>query len=290
MHPTAPTRRSRPQRARPHARSRLAALAVIGAVLLSTAACLPVPPRTVQVSLIGDSLSTQAAPSFLSDLHGVTNAVVSTTYNSYPGTAPCDWLTAQGGRPTVAQLAAAHPDVAVLEFVGNNSTPCIAAASASPGGVAGQYAADLTTIVHAFLAAGTPHVIVVGGSTIAPTAVFDPEAVNGRIKQAAHDLVSTAGDARVTWVDAGASVESPTGGYVATLPCTSGEIFFQLCSGPVIGGVTQESVRALDGIHLCQPGAFFNCAGYSSGAARFAGTEVGAIDALYGLAPRPIVP
>ena len=246
-------------------------------------------PTTLHVTVLGDSLSTQAAASFLGDMGGVTTATVSTTYASFPGTAPCDWFTAESGRPTVAQLAAARPDVAVIEFAGNSGMPCIAAANATPTGVATQYTRDLTTTIAAFLAAGTAHVLVVGAPTIAPSAVFDPEAISGLIKATEHALVATLANPAVTFVDAGAAVEGPGGSFTATLPCTSGELFFQLCAGPVVAGVTQETVRAGDGIHLCDPNMFFLCTGYSSGAARFAGAEARAVDQLYGLAPLPLV-
>ncbi len=248
-------------------------------------------PAPVKVAVFGDSLTTQSFPMLATDLSFVGPTALDVQNDSFPGTAPCDWQTPTDGRPSMSQVESSfHPDVVVLEFVGNNGTSCInGAGSAGPIPMAWQYATDLGQAITMFEAAGVSHIIVVGGPAIAPSANFSPAAIQGWIRFFEWAITVVANTPRVTWIDGGASVDQFMGGYTSTLPCAGIERWFGLCVGlPSMFGPA-EPVRADDGIHLCDPGPFFNCTSYSSGAWRFAGDEARAIEALYGLGPAPLL-
>lgn len=248
-------------------------------------------PSSVRVAVFGDSLTTQSFPMLATDLGFVTNTTLDVQNDSFPGTAPCDWLTSEDGRPSMSQVAQTfQPNVVVLEFVGNDGTSCISgSANQGPEAMAWQYVDDLATAIRMFLQAGAAHVIVVGGPTIAPTANFSPAAIDGYIRFFEWALVQVADTPSVTWADAGSSVDEFMGAYTPTLPCASIEDLFGLCAGLTSAFGPEEPVRASDGIHLCDPGPFFNCTSYSSGAWRFAGAEARAIEATYGLGPAPLL-
>jgi hypothetical protein len=208
------------------------------------------------VVLFGDSLSAQAAPYFdwLIDVSGAT-----ASNHVFGGTAVCDWL------PTMRQVAATHPEAAVLEFSGNTFTSCMAGCSPETSSAVTKYCSDLSTAIDAFVAAGTRVFLI--GTPISYTAWIDHDPHWDDLNQAvaalaAHDSPD------VTFVNAGLAVEGPNGAFTWTLPCLGSEP----CDGPIVAGVRSNVVRAPDGAHLCAPvaGIGLGCSGYGSGAFRFA--------------------
>jgi lysophospholipase L1-like esterase/ribosomal protein L24E len=245
-------------------------------------------PRTLHLVAIGDSLTTQSASYLAADVAQLSATPVNLTADDFPGTAPCDWLTRTQGRPSIDDIAATHPDIVTIEFVGNDVTSCAAPAQAN-GTLVTQYTNDLSTIIAKLLAAGVSHVIVIGPPALAPTAQFTPAAVSGQIFTAESALANSSPSPAVSFLDAGRAVETPTGAFTQTLPCLSFEIAQHLCAAIPAGPPTYENVRAPDGIHFCVSGPYFTCTGYASGAARFSGAIVAGIDAIYGLTPLPAV-
>ena len=93
----------------------VAAIVVVAVAVLVVDAFLT--PRPTRIALYGDSLSMQSAQDFqfLAVESGKT-----TLLGGYGGIAPCDVLPRLDGDAT-----SWHPDVAVLEFVGDDLTPCM---------------------------------------------------------------------------------------------------------------------------------------------------------------------
>jgi hypothetical protein len=213
----------------------LAALAVLSAltacvpIVLSAQASspspsTPAPPRGQgPVLMYGDSLLESASPYVRS-----TDQV-----RALGGTALCDWAD------NMAKAAALEqPSVLVVEFVGNNLTPCMDGYD-TPSQVRAKYDADATALKERVDAP----VLWVG----------PPEFRNGP--------PPTKGlfDSEPLFVDAGAAVLDD-GTYAERLSCLRDE-------GPSRGCSADDriSVRASDGVHFGTVGS-----SYLSGARRFA--------------------
>lgn len=174
------------------------------------------------VIMYGDSLLVQASP-YLSSTDEV---------RAYGGTALCDWVD------KIAQASAVEqPSVLVLEFVGNDLTPCMQGYT-TPDQVRAKYEADMTRLKRRV---DTP-ILWVGP----PKFRDQPPAALG--------LYSS----QPEFVDAGESVLA-NGMYTDTLPCLPDEGRLQGC---VNGRIR---VRAPDGVHFANDGS-----GYSAGGRRFA--------------------
>ena len=174
------------------------------------------------VLMYGDSLLEQATPYLRS-----TDEV-----RAYGGTALCDWVD------KIAQAATAEqPSVLVLEFVGNDLTPCMQGYT-TPDEVRAKYEADMARLKRRV---DTP-ILWVG-----PPAFRDET-------PAGLGLYSS----EPRFVDAGQSVLA-NGVYTDTLPCLPDEGWVQGC---VNGRIR---VRAPDGAHFAKSGS-----GYSAGGRRFA--------------------
>jgi hypothetical protein len=208
----------------------LAALGVLGAL----AACEPIkpppPPPQGGVIMYGDSLLEASAPYVRS----------TTQLRGFGGTALCDWLE---NIATAAETE--RPDVIVVEFVGNNLTPCMSGYTTTAQ-ISAKYAADAAELKERvdvpILWVGPP----LFRSGPPPTwSLFDAEP---------------------RFVDAGRTVLD-NGAYTDTLPCLPDEGSAQGCENGRI------AVRAADGAHFGT-----SAPGYSSGARRFAE----AIDAAVG--------
>jgi hypothetical protein len=105
------------------------------------------------------------------------------------------------------------------------------------------------------------NVVLVGQAQRGPAAGDGPSGlmvVRG-LNDIYRDLATNEG---VSFVDAGATVETVDGEFTITLPCTEGEV---RC-GP--GG--RNPVRSDDGVHLCPGRSPSPCSVYASGAFRFA--------------------
>jgi hypothetical protein len=216
------------------------------------------------VAVFGDSLANQAAPYYRTLIHGT--SVTWLSYNSYGGTAICDWL------PAMRRIAAGdHPDAVEIEFSGNAFTPCMTGAYPPSTAFYAKYRADAETAVRIFLSVGA-RVILIG----APITRSQQGSPNWETLDSEYAQIAKADPRRVTYVDAGAVVEGPGHRYVQTLPCLAHES----CSGPVVDGVRSNVVRSPDGVHFCPiVSGTGRCPVYSSGAFRFADAMVKALRA-----------
>jgi hypothetical protein len=214
-----------------------------------------------RVVLFGDSLSGEAQP-YYTKLMAATGQTV-LVYDSFGGTAVCDWL------PTMRRVEATiHPNAVELEFSGNALTPCMDGIKPDTAAYYRKYKADTEAAIKIFVPAGA-HVYLIG-APISRSEKSDPnwqDAVNRQYADIAHS-----DPIHLTYVDAGAAVETPSHTYAQTLPCLP----LEPCIGPVVDGVPSNIVRSPDGVHFCpvssgnRAGIVGGCASYSSGAFRYA--------------------
>jgi hypothetical protein len=182
--------------------------------------------------------------------------------NTYGGTATCDWLS------RMATAAVEHPQAAVLVFSGNALTPCMDRVTVRSARYYDLYTTDTEKAIRIFSAVGA-HVFLVG-TPINRSSVTGWDRLDDIYRRLAQ-----ANPLAVTYVDAGAAVESASGGFTWQLPCLSVE--------PSCGPKGTNVVRAPDGGHFCPDGAPSThgvtepCDEYSSGAFRFALAMVNAI-------------
>ena len=174
------------------------------------------------VLVYGDSLIEQATPYLQS-----TDQV-----RAFGGTALCDWVDKMARAANVEQ-----PSMMVVEFVGNDLTPCMQGYQ-TPDQVRAKYEADMARLKQL---------------VDAPILWVGPPAFRDRAP-AALGLYSS----EQRFVDAGDAVLAD-GAYTDTLPCLADEGQIQGC---VNGRIR---VRASDGAHFATSGS-----GYSAGGRRFA--------------------
>jgi hypothetical protein len=174
------------------------------------------------VLIYGDSLIEQATPYLQS-----TDQI-----RAFGGTALCDWVDKMARAATVEQ-----PSMMVVEFVGNDVTPCMQDYQ-TPDQVRAKYEADMARLKQL---------------VDAPILWVGPPAFRDRAP-AALGLYSS----ESRFVDAGDAVLAD-GAYTDTLPCLADEGWVQGC---VNGRIR---VRASDGAHFATSGS-----GYSAGGRRFA--------------------
>jgi hypothetical protein len=211
-------------------------------------------PRIV---LYGDSLAMQSAQDF-QYLAGTSGA--STLLRAYGGLAVCDVL------PELASDAESwQPTVAVLEFSGDDMTPCMKGYVAGSPAYFAKYEVDARAAVSALLGQGV-RVVLIGA----------PVDVDARASSNADHLNAMYGSLAahvrgVYYEDAGRFVLA-NGRVTWTLPC--------LRSEPCVGPQGTNIVRSPDGTHFCPDGrtaiegSFDVCDVYSSGAYRFAAAMV----------------
>ncbi len=209
-----------------------------------------VPPR---VAFYGDSLGMQAGQEFTALAQA---AGGSAYFRAYPGTAVCDWLPSMP-----ADDAAFHPTAVVIEFAGNDYTPCVANDPIGSPQYYAAYRADTQAAIDLFRADGA-EVYLVG------LPYDESSSLNLNIAALNQLYASLAAvNTGVDYVDAGQAVMA-YGAFTWTLPCLPGEP----CTGPSGTNV----VRSPDGVHFCPSGTvtvvdyFAECSVYSSGAFRFA--------------------
>jgi hypothetical protein len=149
----------------------------------------------------------------------------------------------------------------VLVFSGNAFTPCMDGVAPRSPQYYARYTTDTEQAIGIFAAART-HVFLVG-TPINQSSVAGWDRLDTIYRQLAQ-----ADPLAVTYVDAGAAVESPSGGFTWRLPCLSIE--------PSCGPNGTNVVRAPDGAHFCPDGVPATagvtgpCDEYSPGAFRFA--------------------
>jgi len=238
-------------------------VAALVAVVVAVALRRPPGPfgEGERVVLYGDSLSVEAGAPFAEKLAADTDAEVEV--RAAPGTAVCDALGQI--RDDLADPTRT-PAVAVLEFAGNNFTPCVRTAEGDEltgPELAARYAADTREAVELLAGAGAR--VVITGPPAAPglpgdaTDLIDAEYERIVTEWAGRDI------GRVRYAAAGATVAGHDGGFAAALPCRDDEGEAEGCRDGRI------AVRSPDEIHFCpQPaGDSLACPVYASGAERF---------------------
>jgi hypothetical protein len=214
-----------------------------------------------RVDLFGDSLGYQAEP-YLDMLFAETHEYTVSNY-TYGGTATCDWLR------SMAIAAAQRPQVVLLVFSGNAFTPCMGGVTLRSVAYYDLYTTYTKRALSIFSSVNA-HVFLVGipvdESSVAGWARLDD----------IYRQLAQANPLTATYVDAGASVETATGGFTWTLPCMTIE--------PSCGPDGTNVVRSPDGIHFCPDGTpaargvTGPCDEYSPGAFRFALAMVHAVN------------
>lgn len=200
------------------------------------------------VTLIGDSLAVEAADFLPALLTG--QAFVP---QSFGGTAVCDWLP--------KDLGLAAGTVAIVSFSGNNGTPCMVAGGTTLQGdeLVARYRSDTIALIDLALRAGSSVVLVGQPARGDPDGNATIDALNALYRE----LAAAPG---VSFIDAGAAVETVEGAFTPTLPCFPSE--------PTCDAAGSVVVRSDDQLHFC-PGAYQTpCGKYSPGAFRFAGAIV----------------
>jgi hypothetical protein len=188
---------------------------------------------------------------------------------TFGGTAACDWLPAMR---TFARTH--HPDAVVIEFIGNTDTPCMFGCAVGSRTSLHSYCSAISQAIQSFLAVGT-HVYL-AGTPITKKQWANHDRTWDALNRAFSALAAQH-PKRVTYIDAGISIEGPHHSFVSTLPC----MYFEPCNGPTVAGVKTDVVRSPDGVHFC-PATSANgraqasrCVIYSSGAFRFAAAMTG---------------
>lgn len=213
-----------------------------------------------QVALFGDSLAWEAQPYYNDLMHKAGDVVH--TYDTYGGTAVCDWL--QRMQEVESQY---HPGAVELEFSGNNLTPCMKGHELYSTSYYQKYRADTIAAIDIFVPHGA-RVYLIG----APITRAQQSSPHWQKLNQQYEQIASSDPRHVTYTDAGTAVESTGHTYTETLACLPDEP----CTGPVVNGVASNVVRSSDGTHFCpteeadQTGVIGGCSVYSSGAYRYA--------------------
>jgi hypothetical protein len=224
----------------------------------------PANPASVRrVALYGDSLSSQAQQFFV---HALNQAgIIKVTTRTYGGTSICDWLAQMRSDATTL-----HPDAVVVQFSGNDLTPCMRGPDGKQlQGAAffNKYESDASQVLKIFALEHT--LVFFAGSPISRS---EQETHNTGLLQL-NAMYTEIGQfsAYGRYIDAGASVLLD-GHWTLTLPCQPNE---PCTGGRDANGIPINVVRAPDGGHFC-PGAphavrgvTSPCTVWSSGAWRF---------------------
>ena len=213
------------------------------------------------VVLYGDSLAWEARHVFEQALADQPVQVVTRTYG---GTAICDWFDEMAD-----DAATLQPGLVVIEFVGNNFTPCMQDSAGEPlvgAALVDRYAIDAETAIATFASADTQ--VVLAGAPISRPATTSLDLHRAPLN-AVYEELGRRLDA-VRYVDAGSTLLDD-GEWTATLPCLPQEP----CGRNAESGAAVNVVRAPDGLHFCPAsaeadrGVTGDCPVWSSGAFRF---------------------
>jgi hypothetical protein len=206
------------------------------------------------VTLFADSLGFEAAQVVADQL----GASVRFDSSSLPGVAMCDLIEALERAPEKA------PDVAVVQFSGNNLTPCMHGADGQPledSALVDKYAADVETVIGILRTRGSRVVLAA-----APRTAFSIKAEQVNTIFAWTAIRWQGHGEPVSYVDTAAPLLGADRSFTARLPCLPNESANQGCSPD--GTIT---VRSGDGTHFCplDTGGKTGCPVWSSGANRF---------------------
>ena len=215
------------------------------------------------VVLYGDSLTWEAQDVFVQSF--ADRAGLQVVVRTFGGTAICDWLDTM-----TDDAATLSPGAVVVEFSGNNMTPCMQDAAGQPlTGTAfvERYTADAEAVIATFAPTGAQ--VVFAGAPISRSAEESGDFNGGRLN-ALYERMGRTHDG-VRYFDAGAAVLE-SGHWTATLPCLPAEP----CTGGFdAAGQGVNVVRAPDGGHFCPAsagavrGVTGACPVWSSGAFRY---------------------
>ena len=211
-----------------------------------------------RVAVFGDSLTVQAGEALvaLGRAHGLAVSVT-----AYYGLAPCDYAS------LIRDAIAKRPDTLVLDFSGNNLTPCMLVNGHPLTGAAyyARYRRDVGALVALASARGIPVELV------APP-VFPPERDIPKRAQLIVEYAKIAfGRPGVALVQTAPALGGP--GYLTSLPCLPGETAAMGChNGRIV-------VRNASRIHFDDPRTVPSAiptdhCSYSSGAHRDAAAIV----------------
>ena len=205
-------------------------------------------PIVTRVLLLGDSLAEEAEeflPGLLGDVQFATLTL--------GGTAPCDWFT--------NDLQPSPTTVIVVSFHGNSLTSCMKDEAGNylrKGALVAKYANDLGYLLDK-AATGGALVLLVGQ----PVDRMLDDGTYGVVPALNELYQQLAAERGLHYVDAGASVEAPDGGFAQQLPCSPDDL--------QCGADGMNAVRSDDGMHLCPgPTPTSPCRSYSAGAYRYA--------------------
>jgi hypothetical protein len=233
----------------------LTTLMLLPATHLTTRAAAAPVLRPARVALFGDSFAWEAEPyfSFFAALQGWQVRAVTAG-----GTALCDVLAEMD-----EVVSSFDPDVVVVAFTGNNTTPCVR-------GHSGRVLTGPALVLrYAYDAGRAMSLLSRRGAVvhwIGPPVPRHVQPAFTGIRRMYQDLPDLFPSARYvegdTWI-------APGERWAASQPCLS----FEPCEGPLVEGARHNRVRADDGAHFC-PGPTapdtHRCTVHSSGALRYA--------------------
>ncbi len=198
------------------------------------------PPPLPRVSLYGDSIALEASKWVKAAI--TRSRAVQFADRTLPASSPCDWQ-----QFATQEANTAPPASVIAEVFGTNMSKCQLDAKgkrAADGSSAymSRYGQDLENFINIYQDT-TTHIFLAS----APAARNDISRNKVSHKKAMAALLARVASAHpnVTFVDAGASVETASGGYSRTLPCLPTE---QCPNRPKKGF---GYFRALDGLHFC---------------------------------------
>jgi len=254
--------------------------AVIGAslvVALASSCALAGAPRAgaaaapKTVLMYGDSILFESTPVITHAFAG--KAAWNVRIRGLPGSAPCDWLP-----QLTSDLRHLHPDIVVLETMGNDLTACITRASPTRGSPAyfRKYTADIRTYFAGAKKAGA-HVLFVQPLPVVKERFTK---ILGRLTNIAKAEAAEFGNVTISGATRRALAEADK--FTATKPCLAGESASMGCNK----ATSRIVVRAPDHLHLCPTGyptdaSFFaGCPVYSSGSVRYGKALASAVQKL----------
>lgn len=205
----------------------------------ASSVALPAPtPRTTsapqpvdRVLVVGDSITQSAQEHIIAALEAEGAEV---RVLAWGGTAPCDWID-----PVGTEVASFDPDVVLIEFAGNDLTPCIADTPRRHPDFVDRYTADAAALTEAAKAGGA----AVRWTSVPYIAHDDHEAVALQLNELYRSLSD---DGVLTPLRAALTVD---GGFGLTDRCRAAA---ECGDAPAF---TPVQIRSDDGLHLATAGS-----------------------------------